>query len=114
EVDDVLAGLRQRGGAGEHGEGIFLAEAVEGGDGLEHGSGFRRQRGGDVGVDEIFAGKEQWQIAVSSDRVDEAIAEIELGRMAAAFTIFFRSQSGEFPLLRLNSNYRNTASPGEL
>ena len=36
EIDDVLAGCRKRGGAGKHGEGIFLADAVEGGNRLEH------------------------------------------------------------------------------
>ena len=36
EVDDVLALCGQRGGAGEHGKGVFFAQAVEGGDRLEH------------------------------------------------------------------------------
>ena len=37
EVDDVAALRRQRVGAGQHGEGILLADAVEVGDGLQHG-----------------------------------------------------------------------------
>jgi len=36
EIDDVLALLRQRSCAGQNGKGILLAEAIEGGHGLEH------------------------------------------------------------------------------
>ena len=36
EIDDVLALRGKRGGARQHGEGVLLAEAVEGGDGVEH------------------------------------------------------------------------------
>ena len=36
EIDDVAALRGQRGGAGEHGEGVLLADPVEGGDGVEH------------------------------------------------------------------------------
>jgi hypothetical protein len=37
EIDDVAALRRQIHGAREHGEGVFFADAVEGGNGLEHG-----------------------------------------------------------------------------
>ena len=37
EIDDVAALRRQRIGAREHREGVLLADAVEGGDGAEHG-----------------------------------------------------------------------------
>jgi hypothetical protein len=35
EIDDVAALRGERIGAGEHGEGVLLADAVEGGDGLQ-------------------------------------------------------------------------------
>ena len=37
EIDDVLALAGQLGGAGEHGKGVFLADAIEAGDGVQHG-----------------------------------------------------------------------------
>ncbi len=37
EIDDVAALRREVHGAGQHGEGIFLADTIESGDGLEHG-----------------------------------------------------------------------------
>ena len=37
EIDDVAALRRQRIGAREHGKGVFLADAVERGNGLQHG-----------------------------------------------------------------------------
>ena len=37
EIDDVAALRRQRIGTREHSKGIFLADAVERGNGLEHG-----------------------------------------------------------------------------
>ena len=37
EIDDVAALRRKLHGARQHGEGIFLADAVEGGDGFQHG-----------------------------------------------------------------------------
>ena len=36
EIDDVAALRLQLGGAGEHGEGVLLADPVEAGDGVEH------------------------------------------------------------------------------
>ena len=37
EIDDVAAGGRKLHGAREHGKGILLADAIEGGDSLQHG-----------------------------------------------------------------------------
>ena len=37
EIDDVLALRGKRGGARQHGKGVFLADTVEGGNGLQHG-----------------------------------------------------------------------------
>ena len=37
EIDDVAALRRQRIGARQHGKGVFLADAVERGNGLQHG-----------------------------------------------------------------------------
>ena len=37
EIDDVAALRGQRVGARQHGEGVFLADPVEGRDGLKHG-----------------------------------------------------------------------------
>ena len=37
EIDDVAALRRQRGGARQHREGVFLTDPVEIGDGLQHG-----------------------------------------------------------------------------
>ena len=37
EIDDVAALRGERIGARQHGEGVFLADAVEGRDGLQHG-----------------------------------------------------------------------------
>ena len=36
EIDDVAALRRKLRGAGENGEGVLLADAIEGGDGLQH------------------------------------------------------------------------------
>ncbi len=36
EIDDIPALIRQRGRPGQNGEGVFLADAVEVGDGFEH------------------------------------------------------------------------------
>ncbi len=41
EIDDVAALCRKLHGPRQHGEGVLLADAIEGGDGLEHG--FPRQ-----------------------------------------------------------------------
>ncbi len=37
EIDDVAAGRRKLHGARQHGKGIFLTDAIESGDGLQHG-----------------------------------------------------------------------------
>ena len=37
EIDDVAAGRRKLHGARQHGEGIFLTDAIESGDGFQHG-----------------------------------------------------------------------------
>jgi hypothetical protein len=37
EIDDVASLRGQRGGAGQHRKGVLLADAVEGGDGFQHG-----------------------------------------------------------------------------
>ena len=37
EIDDVAALCRKLRGARQHGEGVLLAETIEGGDGLQHG-----------------------------------------------------------------------------
>ena len=37
EIDDVAALRGERGGARQHGEGVLLADAIEGRDGLQHG-----------------------------------------------------------------------------
>src|SRR5215470_8943005 len=37
EVDDVAPLRRERVGARQHGKGIFLADAIEGGNGFQHG-----------------------------------------------------------------------------
>jgi hypothetical protein len=36
EIDDVAAFMGKRGRPCQHGKGIFLAEAIEGGNGVEH------------------------------------------------------------------------------
>ncbi len=40
EIDDVAALRRERIGAGQHGKGILLPDAVESGNGFQHGTTF--------------------------------------------------------------------------
>ena len=66
EIDDVAALRGKRIGAGEHGEGVLFADAVEGGDGLEGHAG---KRAFYVGMDEIVALIEEGRIEMLGDRV---------------------------------------------
>ncbi len=78
EADDIAALRRERVGAGEHGKGVFLADAIEGRNGFQHvslpdGRGPKRTARAKIGAHFTRLGRENQFATIKSGPITAAM-----------------------------------------